>query len=191
MQLNIPQEVVLPLVGGLLALLLLLLMLRFALRPKRRPVTPPGTILNLPIEPGISGRESTGVLGGDLRDTAGRGVAGTAGPGVLAAGELVAEEQLVAPFGGPGADSAQQAFGAARGIDSMAGGTASAAGTPARTEACPKCGGRFLDGEVEGPLVMVDGVARDEFRPLLTARECRACGYLELYTRAPRLSASG
>jgi predicted nucleic-acid-binding Zn-ribbon protein len=30
---------------------------------------------------------------------------------------------------------------------------------------------------------MVDGVARDDFQPLMTARECEKCGYLEFYTR--------
>ncbi|MBA2565410.1 MAG: hypothetical protein H0V09_08315 [Gemmatimonadetes bacterium] len=48
---------------------------------------------------------------------------------------------------------------------------------------CPKCGGRFLVGEMEGPTLMIDGVARDDFQPLLSARECSDCGYLEFYTR--------
>lgn len=48
---------------------------------------------------------------------------------------------------------------------------------------CPKCGGRFLEGEMEGPLLMIDGRAREDFQPLLTARECSTCGYLEFYTR--------
>jgi hypothetical protein len=36
---------------------------------------------------------------------------------------------------------------------------------------------------MEGPTLMVDGVAREDFQPLLTARECAECGYLEFYTR--------
>jgi predicted nucleic-acid-binding Zn-ribbon protein len=50
---------------------------------------------------------------------------------------------------------------------------------------CPKCGGRFLSGEMEGPTLMIDGVSREEFQPLLSARECSICGYLEFYTKPP------
>jgi hypothetical protein len=66
------------------------------------------------------------------------------------------------------------------------GGPALAAAPRRSHDVCPKCGGRFLEGEMEGPTLMVDGVAREDFQPLLSAKECSACGYLEFYTKPAR-----
>jgi hypothetical protein len=38
---------------------------------------------------------------------------------------------------------------------------------------------------MEGPILMIDGIAREDFQPMLTARECGECGYLEFFTRPP------
>ncbi|MGH3111961.1 MAG: hypothetical protein ACRDOP_00670 [Gaiellaceae bacterium] len=158
--------------AGVVALILLVLILRFAVRPKKTQpaatglgLNPRGTSaradkpLNTYMPPGTT--EGQGV--------AGSGSSGNQGSG---AGAVSAREDQRASSWSAGST------GAARDADH-----GSFASTASGRKSCPKCGGHFLEGEMEGPTLMVDGVAREEFQPLLTARECSACGYLELYTR--------
>lgn len=161
--------------AGVLALVLIILILRFAMRPKKT-AAPQQTGLGLPVNPGTSsgGAESKPLSSftpsvAEMRaaEAAASSVAATSGPGVWSR------------------DAASSSAGEGRNAPSATAAPVTAASSrPSfQQNGCPKCGGRFLDGELEGPTLMVDGVSREDFQPLLTARECSSCGFLELYTR--------
>ncbi len=180
--------------GGLAALVLLVLMLRFALRPRRAKVGAQ-TGLGLP---------SSGKKGSLWSQANAPGGAEPAASGVVTkpgwspASDGGASAAAMASAPGSGGYVPQE-----RGREGIVSGSPAELGNPAGTagavsvrasgagnlhaaEGCPKCGGRFLEGEMEGPTLMVDGVAREDFQPLLSARECAECGYLEFYTRPVR-----
>jgi hypothetical protein len=177
--------------GGLAALVLLVLMLRFALRPKRVRVDTP-TGLGLPSSAPAAKNSLWGkskapagpepVAGGGASSWSPASDGGSRAPAMASAGGSSSEHGGIVT--GSPAELAElaSAAGVARGVAAKA----SAAGNPHPVGGCPKCGGRFLEGEMEGPTLMVDGVVRDDFQPLLTARECCECGYLEFYTRPVR-----
>lgn len=116
----------------------------------------------------------------------------TSGPGVLAANEPEAYRSSERPYaveptpipvvGREGSLPVASATASGADLES----SSRVAAERREGSECPKCGGRFLQGEMEGPTLMVDGVAREDFQPLLTARECSGCGYLEFYTRGVR-----
>jgi hypothetical protein len=181
--------------GGLAALVLLVLMLRFALRPRKvKVVTQTG--LGLPSSPTKNSLWGKANAPASAEPVAGGGVSNSAwspaSDGASAAS---------ASAGGPGgyrppergressvtrspAELAELANPAVAARSVAAG--APGAGNAHLPGSCPKCGGRFLQGEMEGPTLMVDGVVREDFQPLLTACECAVCGYLEFYTRPVR-----
>lgn len=117
----------------------------------------------------------------------------TSGPGVLSANEPEAYRSSERPYavepapvpvvGREGSVPVESATASGADLESL---SRIAAESRREGSECPKCGGRFLQGEMEGPTLMVDGVGREDFQPLLTARECSGCGYLEFYTRGIR-----
>jgi hypothetical protein len=195
--------------AGLVALLLLILMLRFALRPGKG--SEPQTGLGLPVQhagqaahggdgaPFSSAAEPVG--GPGRQDGARVALAEPGGAGVAFRTSTGTHPSPDEYF--PGVEAAARAAesGSAAGAAALAedmaragagertaepGGAAAVAAPRRSHDVCPKCGGRFLAGEMEGPTLMVDGVAREDFQPLLSAKECSDCGFLEFYTKPVR-----
>jgi predicted nucleic-acid-binding Zn-ribbon protein len=182
------------LVGGLMALLLLLLMLRFALRPRlkkqKTPTSATGVLgLSFPSnQVKASSKEPLSTAFSGARVV-------SSGPAVLAATE---PEVAGATISGrspasSGSEPGDSGWTWPGGVTTPAVGATAASpaaeeqhATVAEADSCPKCGGRFLVGEMEGPTLLIDGVVREEFQPLLAARECSECGYLEFYARPAR-----
>jgi len=160
---------------GLAALVLLVLILRFAHRPKRQE---PPTGLGLEIKSSaVPTKPEALPTGAQSNPLAGAGSERFA-PYAQAAGSVPVTKGSW-EVGEPDVAESTDARGRASGSGDAV--------TPGGVHACPKCGGRFLHGEMEGPVLMIDGVAREDFQPLLSARECNDCGYLEFYTRAERV----
>ncbi len=167
-------------VAGLAALVLLVFMLRVVLRPKKRKLVAP-TGLGLPASP----KGSPGPPAGSAAPAAStsawspKGDGGASGAAAATAASALARDRAGIVTGSP-AELAELANRSQAGVATA---PAPAAAMPRSSDGCPKCGGRFHYGEMEGPILMIDGIAREDFQPMLTARECGECGYLEFFTR--------
>jgi hypothetical protein len=168
--------------AGLAALVLLVFMLRVVLRPKKRKLAAP-TGLGLPASPkGSAGERGSTPAAAPAASTSAwspKGDGGVSGAAATAASGYGSRDRHGIVTGSP----AELAELASRPHAGVATASAPTAAMPRSSDGCPKCGGRFHYGEMEGPILMIDGIVREDFQPMLTARECGECGYLEFFTR--------